>query len=302
MSTTIGVDLGGTKILAVRLEGGVVAHTVERSTPTTGYTDVIHALVEAIESVRTPATTAVGICAPGPFDYETGVLTFSANIAGLANKPLVGDLRTALNLEVVMENDANAAAYAEHLLGASRGTRSSVFITVSTGIGAGIVIGNRIVRGAHGVAGEIGHMVLLPGAAVGTDGHSGTLETLASGRALERDATYIFGTDVSTEELFERAAAGNDIAIATVDQAARHIGLGVANLLKILDPEQFVFGGSVVTKNPEFFEQVHIYATEYATRFAVPNMVLAQLGKAGGAIGAGMLAVSPAAVYGIGER
>lgn len=301
MSTTIGLDLGGTKILAVLIRNGSVVAEHEIATPQTGYENVLNALVhaaKAVSSTRVP----VGLCAPGPFDYEAGVISFSPNIADLAGKPLVADLQTALEAEVLLENDANAAAYAEHRLGAARGSSSSVFITVSTGIGAGIIIGNRIVRGANGLAGEIGHMSILPGAAIGTDGHAGTLETLASGRALARDASYIYSRDTSTAELFALAHSGDSLATTITTHAADQIGLSIANLVKIIDPERFVFGGSVVTKNEWFFTQIQQRAVYHARGFAVPQMVYASLGNRAGAIGAGMLAQTPAAVYGIGER
>lgn len=302
MSTTVGLDLGGTKIFAVRLQHGDVQQSFEIPTPQSGYRAVVDALAEAAKAVTTADTIGIGLCAPGPFDYETGMILFSPNIPGLVGEPLVNDVSAATNLPVVLENDANAAAYAEHVRGAARGAKSSVFVTVSTGIGAGIVIGSRILRGAHGVAGEIGHMSLLPGAAIGTDGHAGTLETLASGRALARDATYIFGEDVSTKQLFHRAAAGDELAVRIVAHAADQIGMAMANLIKIIDPERFVFGGSVVTRNAAFFAAVRERTGVHAKGFATPPMVLAELGAAAGAIGAGMLAEQPAAVYGVGER
>lgn len=301
MSTAIGLDLGGTKILAVLLRNGTVVRTHEIPTPQSGYHDVLTALVTAARAVH-DQPLPVGLCAPGPFDYEAGTIAFSPNIAGLAGEPLIADLQNALGAPVLLENDANAAAYAEHRLGAAAGLTSSVFITVSTGIGAGIIIGDHIVRGAHGLAGEIGHMTLLPGAAMGTDGHAGTFETLASGRALARDATYIYSRPVSTAELFALAAEGDELAQRITTHAADHLGLGVANLVKIIDPERFVFGGSVVTKNPWFFAQVTERARWHARGFAEPHLVYAALGSQAGAIGAGMLALSPAAVYGIGER
>lgn len=302
MSTTVGLDLGGTTILAVRLQHGEIQQSFELPTPQTGYQGVVAALTQAANAVTASDTVGIGLCAPGPFDYETGVITFSPNIPGLAGKPLVNDVSTATNLPVVLENDANAAAYAEHLRGAARGAKSSVFVTVSTGIGAGIIIGNRILRGAHGIAGEIGHMSLLPGAAIGTDGHAGTLETLASGRALARDATYIFGEDVSTKQLFARAADGDGLAERVLVQAADHIGIGMANLSKIIDPERFVFGGSVVTHNPAFFAAIIERTKVHSAGFVTPPMVLATLGAAAGAIGVAMLAQQPAAVYGVGEH
>lgn len=301
MSTAIGLDLGGSKILAVLLRNGTVVRAHEIPTPQSGYHDVLTALVAAARAVH-EHPLPVGLCAPGPFDYEAGTITFSPNIAGLAGEPLIADLQTALGAPVLLENDANAAAYAEHRLGAAAGLSSSVFITVSTGIGAGIIIGDHIVRGAHGLAGEIGHMTLLPGAAMGTDGHAGTFETLASGRALARDATYIYSRPVTTAELFALAAENDELAERVTTHAADHLGLGVANLVKIIDPERFVFGGSVVMKNPWFFAQVAERARWHARGFAEPRLVYAALGSQAGAIGAGMLALSPAAVYGIGER
>jgi len=173
---TIGLDLGGTKILAAAVEDGEVLDSVRVDTPQSGFEDVVDALVGTAEELaaRGFASDAIGIGSPGPLDKERKKVIFSPNIAGLEDAPLVAALEERLGKPVVLENDANVAGYAEHLYGAARELHSSVYVTLSTGIGGGLFLGREVIRGAHGVAGEIGHMTLMLGGPMGGDGHAGT--------------------------------------------------------------------------------------------------------------------------------
>jgi predicted NBD/HSP70 family sugar kinase len=157
---------------------------------------------------------------------------------------------------VVLENDANAAGYAEHRYGAARDLATSVYVTLSTGIGGGVFVGEEVLRGANGLAGEIGHMVLLPGGPTGGDGHPGTWEALAAGRAIARDASYVFSRPVSTEEAFALARGGDRRALSIVDQACRFTGLALANLVKVVDPAGFVLGGGMTAVGSFYLDRV----------------------------------------------
>src|SRR5690606_627340 len=161
----------------------------------------------------------------------------------------------------------------------ARGLSSSIFVTLSTGIGGGLFLGDRLIRGAHGQAGEIGHMTILPGGPMGGDGHTGSLEAIAAGRSIARDASYAFGYELTTEGLFERAMTGDRRARGSVDNAARVTGIGLAKLPKIFDPEAFVFGGGVSRVGPFYLDRVESACTEYLVGYHLPRFVPAKLGQ-----------------------
>lgn len=184
---------------------------------------------------------------PGPLNTDRTRVKFAPNIYGFTDVPLVDGLRDRLAQRVVLENDAKAAALAEAHLGAARGAESSIYVTVSTGIGAGIVLNGRIWRGRHGIAGEIGHITALPGGPVSGAGLDGALEAVASGTAIARDASFALNRDVSTAEAFQLAQQGHPAARRVVAQAMRHIGIALADLQKTIDPEVFVLGGGVAS-------------------------------------------------------
>jgi glucokinase len=287
---TLGLDLGGTKIAAATVRDGVVVARGRRATPQTGFADVLDALVAVATPLLDETVEAVGIGCPGPLDFDAGRVRFAPNIAGLEDAPLVEALSARLGVAVVLENDANAAGYAEHRYGAARDLTTSVYVTLSTGIGGGVFIGNEVLRGAHGLAGEIGHMVLLPGGPTGGDGHPGTWEALAAGRSIARDATYVFSRLVSTEEAFDLARAGDRRALSIIDQAARFTGLGLGNLVKAIDPQGFVLGGGMTAVGPFYLDRVRAALANALEGYAMPVVRLAELGGDAGVIGAAAVA------------
>ncbi len=290
---TLGLDLGGTKIAAAIVEDGRVLQTARVATPQTGFDDVIGALAAAALPLLRAADgeiASVGIGSPGPLDYAAGKVLFAPNIAGMENAPLVAALRERLNVPVVLENDANAAGYAEHLYGAARDLESSLYITISTGIGGGLFIGDRVIRGAHGLAGEIGHVTVLPGGPIGGDGHLGSLEAIAAGRSIARDASYAYGHEMDTREVFERAQQGERKALTIVDNAARFTGIGIANLQKIFDPEGFVVGGGMSQVGAFYLRRIRAAAAEFLVGYPEALIREAELGTDAGVIGAAAVA------------
>jgi glucokinase len=287
----LGLDLGGTKIAAATVRDGAILARGRRETPQSGFADVLDALVAAAEPLLADGGAAVvGIGCPGPLDFRTGRVRFAPNIAGLEDAPLVDALRSRLGLPVVLENDANAAGYAEHRYGAARDLASSVYVTLSTGIGGGIFVGEEVLHGAHGLAGEIGHMVLLPGGPTGGDGHAGTWEALAAGRSIARDASYVVSRPVGTEEAFALARAGDRRVLSVVDQAARFTGLGLANLVKVVDPEGFVLGGGMIAVGDFYLGRVRAAFETALAGYERPELRLAELGGDAGVIGAAAVA------------
>ena len=289
---TLGLDLGGTKIASAVVDDGRILVQRRRPTPQSGAADVIAELAEAARELLDlhPDVVAVGIGCPGPLDFERGRVRFAPNIAGMEDAPLVDGLRERLGLPVVLENDANAAGYAEHRFGAARDLATSVYVTLSTGIGGGVFVGDRVLRGANGLAGEIGHMTLLPGGPVGGDGHAGSWEAIAAGRAMARDASYVFSRSVSTAELFALARDGDRRALAIVDNAARFTGVGLANVVKVIDPAGFVLGGGVTGVGDFYLARVRAALAEATAGYPQPQVRVAELGDDAGVIGAAAVA------------
>jgi glucokinase len=294
---TLGLDLGGTKIAAAVVEDGRILARGRVDTPQTGFQDVLAALVDVAGPLLGShgAVRAVGIGCPGPLDFVRGRVRFAPNIAGLEDAPLVSSLHERLGIPVVLENDANAAGYAEHRYGAARDLETSVFVTLSTGIGGGVFVGKEVLRGANGLAGEIGHMVLLPGGPTGGDGHTGTWEAIAAGRSMARDASYVFSRPIATEELFALAEGGDRRAATIVRNAARFTGIGLANIVKVVDPHGFVLGGGVSSGGDYYVDLVRSALADALAGY--PNVVvrLAELGGDAGVIGAAAVAAVDAA-------
>ena len=289
---TLGLDLGGTKIAAALVEEGRIVARERIATPQDGFASVVDGMAEVASRLLAGhgPVHAVGIGSPGPLDYRGGRVLFAPNIPGMENVPIVAALEERLGLKVVLENDANAAGYAEHLFGAARSLDSSVFVTLSTGIGGGLFLGDRVVRGAHGVAGEIGHVTLLPGGPVGGDGIDGSWEGIAAGRSIARDGSYVFGRPTTTEEVFERARAGDEKALRIVDNAARFTGIGFANLVKIFDPDAFVVGGGMSQAGTFYLDRIREAAASYLVGWPEVRFLPAELGVDAGVIGAAAVA------------
>jgi len=208
----------------------------------------------------------------------------------MQNAPLASALHDALGIAVKLENDANAAGFAEHLYGAAHDLDSSVYLTISTGIGGGLFNREEVVYGAKGIAGEVGHITLLPGGPLCGCGHHGCWEALASGRAIARDASFSYGELLNTRDVFERAKAGEARALSVVDQAAEYTGLGLANLVKVFDPEGFVIGGGMSQVGTFYLDKIRAAADTYARGFSRVDLRVAALGTSAGVIGAAAVA------------
>ena len=285
----LGVDVGGTKIAYGALSGGTLLEHFSDPTPETGAPAVLDQIAARLRELLTRYPGApVGVGVPGPLTPDRLRVKFAPNIYGFQDVALVEGLRDRLGLTVTLENDAKAAALAEAHLGAGRGAQSCVFVTVSTGIGAGVVLGGRLWRGRNGVAGELGHIRALPGGPVSGAGQSGALEAVASGTAIARDASYALNREVSTAEAFALAEQGHPVARRVVEQAMGYIGTALADLQKVLDPEVFVLGGGVANVGDYFFQGVQRAADEAAQGFAPVTLRRAGLGTDAGVMGAAL--------------
>jgi glucokinase len=259
-----GVDLGGTKVLAsvATLDGQILATDRRPTEAEKGPQAVVQRIIDLVGDVcRVAGTTpsrlkAVGIAVPGPVHQESGVVTDPPNLPGWHNVPIGPILSDALGTPTVVDNDGNAAAIGEHRFGAGVGTRHMLYLTVSTGVGGGIIINGELYRGASGAAGELGHIIIeADGPACGCGAH-GCLEALASGTAIAREAravlasgydgilaTLCAGGEVDAEVVAEAADAGDRAAAEIIARAAHYLGLGLATFVNLFNPEMIVIGG-----------------------------------------------------------
>ncbi len=288
--TLLGIDLGGTKIAVAAVRDGIIIEKKIVSTPKEGWASVCQTMIETGLDViaKVGEVSGIGVGTPGPIDFATGVVKFAPNIPGFENAPIVATLSKGFGRKIEIENDANAAGLAEHVYGAAQDASSSIFITVSSGVGGGIIIHDRVWRGAHGIAGEVGHIVSLPGGPIAGSGVSGALEAFSSGTAIAKDCTYAYSRPVTTREAFELAQAGDARAVKIIDQAARYLGSAIADFQKVIDPEVFVLGGGVSEVGDFFLDKVRAIAEVGARGFAIPVIRAARLGTDAGVIGAAL--------------
>jgi glucokinase len=260
---SIGVDIGGTKVAAgvVDEEGGILDRWQE-PTPSHSPQAVEDAIVRAVERLRERhRVEAVGIGAAGWVDNDQAVVRFSPHLAW-RSEPLKARLSGRIDLPLIVDNDANAAAWAEYRFGAGSGSSVMVCITLGTGIGGGLVIGGRLFRGAYGMAGEWGHMISVPDGHWCECGNRGCWEQYASGNALVRDARALARTNSPTAyRLLEivggdpdkisgpivtaAAIQGEPTSVELLSDVGTWLGRGIADIAAALDPEVVVIGGGV---------------------------------------------------------
>jgi glucokinase len=305
----VGVDVGGTKVAAmrVRADGEILART-RVQTPSMEPEAAVEALIGAAREVMADGVRAVGVGAAGMVDFAAGVLRYAPNIAW--REVAIRDrLAGELGVPCLLDNDANAAAWAEYRFGAGREAREMLLVTVGTGIGGGIVTGGRLLRGAHGFAAEIGHIIVEPGGPVCGCGNLGCWEQVASGRAIQRMgrqaaadhpdsvlASLAKGNPsaVTGPMVTEAAKRGDDLARRVVAQVGRRLGEGIAGLVNVLDPEIVVVGGGAVKAGDLLLEPAR---EAYAEAVQAPEhrppvpLVPAALGNDAGAVGAAALAL-----------
>lgn len=308
----VGVDLGGTKILTALVDGqGRVAGRVREATPQSGPDAVIEVIVGTVQRVINDggvdpgAIRAIGVGAPGPADPISGVLNEVPNLPGWDNVPLAAILTSRLAVATYVENDANAAAVGERWAGAGRGIDDLIYVTISTGIGGGLIFNGRLYHGVSGTAGEVGHMVIDPSGPRCPCGRTGCLEALASGTSIARDARAAIasGRPTTLSTLAPQAPTAADVARAAREgdplarelfaRAAHYVGIGVANLVNLLNPAMVIIGGGVAKAGDLLFAPVRRIVLEEAFKrpaHAV-QIVPAALGDDVGAVGAAAVAI-----------
>jgi len=258
----IGVDLGGTntRTALVGRDGNLLDKQSVETLAAEGHEKVIAKLIGNIERQRANAgrhgraVAAVGVGAPGVIHEQTGVVVKSPNFPDWNNLPLKRTLEESLRLPVFVENDANAAALGEQWRGAAMDVGSMIFLTLGTGVGGGIVLDGRIWHGADGMAGEVGHMTIVPEGRTCGCGNTGCLEMYASSRGIVmtyKEMAAAQGTvsaerqQITSAQVYQAAREGDARALRAMQEMGRSLGIGIANLINIFNPEMVVIGGRV---------------------------------------------------------
>jgi glucokinase len=317
MSVTIGVDIGGTKIAGGLVdEDGVILARARRDTPARNTADIAAAIVEVAVELDGIArdqsmgdVAGVGLGAAGLVDETRRVVRFAPNLSW-HEEPLAETVEKGCGLPVVVENDANAAAWGEFRYGAGREETSLVAVTVGTGIGGGIILDDKLVRGSYGMAAEFGHIVRVPDGRLCGCGRRGCWEQYASGNALLREARTLAaehrdradvllslgdGTPegVKGKHITAAARQGDPIALEAFEHIGTWLGTGLADVAALLDPAMFVIGGGVSEAGDLLLGPARAaFESSLVARKNRPlaSVVLAQLGNDAGLVGAADLA------------
>ena len=318
----VGIDIGGTKLATVVADStGHIFSKVRK--PTLAERGPEYALQLLFEMVRETinlagleqkSISAIGVSCGGPLDTKTGVVYSPPNLPGWDALPLKAQLESEFEIPVTIENDANASALAEYRFGGGRGYNAVLYMTMSTGIGGGIVIDGQIYHGANDSAGEVGHQILLPDGPLCGCGKRGCLEALCSGPAIARRArtaiqeqlaekntlatTLLNLADgriesVKSEHVLAAARTGDVLALQLVDETAYYMGWGIANLVNVLNPDIVLLGTIAIAAGDLLLNPIRKTVSEFAmTRPAeAVKIAPAQLGEALGDLAAIALVV-----------
>ncbi len=313
----IGIDLGGTKISTALVDtaGTIIAHDYRETHATEGQKAVIERMLDAARRVMVRAgvnqaqVAAAGIGAPGPLDVEAGVVVAPPNLPGWDRVPLRRLIESRLGITTFLENDANAAALGEYRFGAGRGVEHMIYVTASTGIGGGLILNGRLYHGASGMAGEIGHITIMPYGPLCGCGNRGCLEALASGTAIARQAgervargaptliADLAGGDperVTAKLVAEAASQGDMEAQEILAEAMHYLGIGMANLVNLFNPQLIVIGGGLTNIGEMLFGPVQraIDRRALPTLAQAVRVVRAELGDNAGVLGAAAVALA----------
>jgi glucokinase len=295
VTSTVGVDVGGTKVAAVLVdENGTIVRRARAETESSEYPSMVAGIVAAVGEVGTGEEIgAVGLAIAGNVAADGSSVLFSPHLP-LAGEPLARDLWAQLGVPVMLDNDANAAAWAEHETGAGRGASELLFVALGTGLGAGLVIRDELYRGAQGFAGEAGHITVVVGGRQCPCGARGCWERYASGTALVAEYLERGGDpEVGGPGITAAAKAGDPTATAALAEVGEWLGRGLASLVAVLDPERIVVGGGVSEAGDLLLEPARAALAASVTgggRRPLPAVVGAELGNEAGVVGAAMLA------------
>jgi glucokinase len=314
MSLTIGIDVGGTKVLGgVVDESGKVLTTARKDTPRQGGSALTQTIADVAKELLQQHTVAsVGVSAAGFVSSDRKTMLATPNIADWNGVDLDHQLTALIGLPVVIENDANAAAWGEAKFGAGKNQDHMMMLTVGTGIGGGIVVNGALYRGAFGIAAEFGHMRVVPDGHICGCGARGCFEQYASGNALLRHAREAINASpevarnllsrgdgtvagLTGQAITEAARDGDAVALAAFNTTGQWLGAGIASLAVLLDPACVVIGGGVIDAGEILLKPTRESLERnmpFAGKHPYPEIIAAQLGNEAGLVGVADLARS----------
>jgi len=314
MSLTIGIDVGGTKVLGgVVDEAGKVLTTARKDTPRQGGSALTQTIADvAKELLQQYSVSSVGVSAAGFVSSDRKTMLATPNIADWNGVDLDNQLTKLIGLPVVIENDANAAAWGEAKFGAGKNQNHMLMLTVGTGIGGGIVVNGALYRGAFGIAAEFGHMRVVPEGHICGCGARGCFEQYASGNALLRHSREAINASpevarnllsrgdgtvagLTGQAITDAAREGDPVALAAFNTTGQWLGAGIASLAVLLDPACVVIGGGVIDAGEILLKPTRESLERnmpFAGKHPYPEIIAAQLGNEAGLVGVADLARS----------
>lgn len=302
----MAVDIGGTHIRAASYGSDSIEPIMHnRIRSHAEIPGVYDRLVQSIDTIwpQDQQVLSIGMASPGPLDPRTGVILSTPNIPEWVNFPLTEKLSTHFGVPVYLDNDANLAALGEWKFGAGIGHHDLLYLTISTGIGGGVIINDRLLHGYHGLAAELGHVTVLADGPVCSCGYPGHIEALASGPSIVEYVAEMLAegwtseldnvTPLNAQIVAEAAHRGDALAISAYARAGKYLGIAVASFLHVFDPSIVIFGGGVSRSGSMLFEPFeeslhrHVFHPRY-----VENLIIttATLGDNAGLLGALALA------------
>jgi glucokinase len=308
LKKTVGIDIGGTKIAGVLIDANdQILREAKVPTPASDGQAIIAAVIAMIKDLSEGQDVLVaGVAAAGFIDASQSEVRYAPNL-NWRNEPLKAKLESALGIQVFIENDANAAGWAEYRFGAGRHYRNMVMLTVGTGVGGAIVVDGKMFRGGFGIGAELGHMNLIPEGKLCGCGQHGCLEQYGSGTALLNRAKELISSgqaknsmlgsksaaDLSGNDIFTALQANDELALGLLNELGHYLGQAIASLTAILDPEVVVIGGGVSILGEKLLAPIRdAYLEHLPARGFRPELALvsAELVNDAGAIGAADLA------------
>ncbi|MEM0155597.1 MAG: ROK family protein [Thermoplasmataceae archaeon] len=277
----LGFDVGGTKISAVagNDSGEIIANLRRPTIKHLGKKRLVQQLVEmgneVMEKAGFDVVDSIGILFAGLVDQKNGVVISSPNIPGLNNFNLASEIKSHFGAPVTLENDATGAAIAERLFGSGTDVENFVYVTLSTGIGGGIFINGKLYRGSHGLAGELGHMVIMSNGPTCGCGRKGCLEAIAGGKGIARRVSenisavresQLFSTmrpnDIDAQAVFEAKKHSDMFAQLIIEETVYYLAVGIVNIVNILDPELIIIGGGISRAGNDLFHPLRLAVKE----------------------------------------
>ena len=312
MSLIVAVDIGGTQMRAACYTHDKLKPVKQKKIPTlAAEPGGLKRLTSVIEDVwpKTEGVSAIGLGSPGPLDPHTGYLLAPPNNPEWHNFPLAPSVEKHFGVKTYLDNDANLAGLAEYRFGAGKGHHNVLYITVSTGIGAGVIIDDRLLQGYHGLAAELGHVIVDPNGPPCSCGFNGHLEAFSSGPAIVK---YVLGElesgtrsvlkqdeEMTARDVSEAAHQGDALAIKAYQRAGEYLGIGVASFLHAFDPSIVIFGGGVSQVGSLLFDSFdaslksRVFHPRYLEGLVITR---AELGDDAGLLGARALAEMKAGI------